>query len=132
MPSSGVMGPPDCIKSYTYPAIKSLTSPTPGTAILIDVREPREFASGHIPSARNLPIGSRPDGLFLPPEEFQDTFGWEKPDVSSETELVFYCKAGIRSRSAARIAREAGYVKVGEYPGSWIDWIVNEYRQRQK
>lgn len=35
---------------------------------------------------------------------------------------MFYCKAGVRSRAAAGLAREAGWKRVGEYPGSWIDW----------
>jgi rhodanese-related sulfurtransferase len=37
--------------------------------------------------------------------------------------VVFYCKAGVRSRGAAGIARDAGWTKVGEYPGSWMDWF---------
>ena len=40
----------------------------------------------------------------------------------SDTEVIFYCKAGVRSRAAAGMAREAGYERVGEYPGSWMDW----------
>jgi rhodanese-related sulfurtransferase len=38
---------------------------------------------------------------------------------------VFYCKAGVRSRAAAELARQAGWEKVGEYPGSWLDWEKN-------
>jgi len=62
--------------------------------------------------------------LFLPPEEFEERFGWEKP--GRETEVVFYCKAGVRSRAAARMAREAGWGVeggVGEYAGSWDEWV---------
>jgi len=119
------------IKTYSYDAIKSLaTAPTaPADIIIVDVREPSEFASGHIPSARNLPITTRPDGLHLSSKEFQDTFGWEKPDLSSPTELIFYCRAGVRSKTAVRIARECGYTNVAEYPGSWLDWVENEKKQ---
>lgn len=42
---------------------------------------------------------------------------------SQADELVFYCKAGVRSRAAARLAKEAGWTNVGEYPGSWMDWV---------
>jgi rhodanese-related sulfurtransferase len=40
-------------------------------------------------------------------------------------EVVFYCKAGVRSRAAARLARgwEGEGVRVGEYKGSWVEWV---------
>ncbi|MCJ1402887.1 hypothetical protein MMC11_006108 [Xylographa trunciseda] len=106
----------------TLPSTQILTlthSPTPHT-LLIDVRTPAETAQGRIPTAQQLNITAHPDGLFLSAEEFEERFGWEKP--SRETELVFYCKAGVRSRVAARMAREAGW-KAGEYAGSWDDWV---------
>lgn len=100
--------------------IKSLsTSPTP-TRILIDVREPHEYTAGHIPTALNVPIASQPDGLFLPADEFATRFGFEKP--KHDDEVVFYCKAGVRSAAAAGIARQAGWGRVGEYKGSWGEW----------
>lgn len=40
-----------------------------------------------------------------------------------DKEVVFYCKSGVRSRAAAELARQAGYECVGEYPGSWLDWV---------
>jgi len=85
------------------------------------VREPGEFAAGAIPSAVNIPLASQPDALFLPADEFEERFGFAKPDVD-EHEVVFYCKAGVRSAAAARLAGQAGYARVGEYKGSWLDW----------
>lgn len=32
----------------------------------------------------------------------------------------------MRSRAAAELARQAGWNKVSEYPGSWLDWTKNE------
>lgn len=40
--------------------------------------------------------------------------------------MVFYCKAGVRSRAAAELAKQAGWKAVGEYPGSWMDWEKND------
>ena len=37
-------------------------------------------------------------------------------------EVVFYCKAGIRSRAAARMAREWAGVRVGDMRGGWLEW----------
>lgn len=37
-------------------------------------------------------------------------------------EVVFYCKAGVRSRAAARMAREWQGVRVGDMKGGWMEW----------
>lgn len=69
-------------------------------------------------------MASAPDSFHVPADEFEDRYGTPRPDPNDpDVELVFYCKAGVRSRAAATIAREAGYKNVGEYPGSWIDWV---------
>ena len=67
-----------------------------------------------------MPIKSQPDALFLPEEEFEDRFGFVKPALDQE--VVFYCKSGVRSSSAAQFALQQGYKNVGEYRGSWLDW----------
>lgn len=95
---------------------RKLTSPSP-----TDAREPGELIqTGRIPGAINIPITTSPDSFFISEDEFEDRFGYPRP--SKDSEVVFYCKAGVRSRGAAGLAREAGWEKVGEYPGSWLDW----------
>lgn len=84
------------------------------------MREPAEYEAGYIPGAINIPISSQPDALFLPAEEFEDRFGFSKPDMDKE--VVFYCKAGVRSSAAAQLAQQSGYTNVAEYRGSWLDW----------
>ncbi|KAH7039493.1 Rhodanese-like domain-containing protein [Macrophomina phaseolina] len=110
-------------KVYDFSGIKEVVYSPRADRILIDVREPHEYAAGFIPTAFNMPIASAPEGLFLSPEEFEDKFGFQKPPVGNE--VVFYCKAGVRSSSAAQLAQQAGYEKVGEYRGSWLDWVKN-------
>ncbi|RAK99106.1 rhodanese-like domain-containing protein [Aspergillus ibericus CBS 121593] len=93
--------------------------------ILIDVREPAELTStGIIPSAVSVPLASQPDALFLTEEEFETRFGFPKPGVKGDGEIVFYCKAGVRARAAAQLAVQAGYEaeRIGVYDGSWLDW----------
>ncbi|CZR62364.1 related to D.melanogaster heat shock protein 67B2 [Phialocephala subalpina] len=111
-------------KFYTFEDVQALTkSPSP-TTILIDTREPSELQStGTIPGSLNIPVTSKPDAFFITPEEFEDRFGFERP--GKDTEVIFYCKAGVRSRAAAGLARQAGWVNVGEYAGSWLDWEKN-------
>jgi len=97
-----------------------LAKPNPNR-ILIDTREPSELqATGTIPGSLNIPITSKPDSWFISAEEFEDRFGFERP--GKEQEVVFYCRSGVRSRAAAELARQAGWEKVVEYPGSWLDW----------
>ncbi|KAI0394356.1 Rhodanese-like domain-containing protein [Xylariaceae sp. FL0594] len=120
-------------KIWTFEEIQSLTSSSPQKqkqkqnqkqkpTLLIDVREPSELSqTGKIPGSINIPITSSPDSFSLSPEDFEDRFGFPPPDKEGD-EVVFYCKAGVRSRAAAALAREAGYKNVGEYPGSWIEW----------
>ncbi|KIX04021.1 uncharacterized protein Z518_07574 [Rhinocladiella mackenziei CBS 650.93] len=107
---------------YTFSEIQSLADTPSPNRILIDVREPSELKStGKIPGSYNLPITSAPDGFFLPAEEFEERFGWQKP--GEKDEVIFYCKAGVRSRAAAKLAEQAGFGgKIGEFPGSWIEW----------
>ncbi|KAI1358767.1 Rhodanese-like domain-containing protein [Xylaria arbuscula] len=112
-------------KIWSFEEIQSLaTDPNPSSTpkvTLIDVREPGELKStGKIPGALNIPITTSPDAFHLSPEDFEDRFGFAQP--GKEDEVVFYCKAGVRSRAAAGIAREAGWTDVGEYPGSWVEW----------
>ncbi|KAI0532610.1 Rhodanese-like domain-containing protein [Xylaria digitata] len=109
-------------KIWTFEEIQSLsTDPATPKATIIDVREPGELRStGRIPGAVNIPITTSPDSFHITEEEFEDRFGFERPE--KDAEVVFYCKAGVRSRAAAGLAREAGWTGVGEFPGSWIEW----------
>ena len=56
-----------------------------GRALVIDVREPDEFAAGHIPSAINMPLSS---------------FRASQAPHSGEKMLVLNCAAGRRSAMA--------------------------------
>lgn len=67
-----------------------------------------------------MPVVSQPDSWFITPEEFEDRYGFERP--AKDVEVIFFCKAGVRSKAAAELARKAGWGNVGEYPGSWLDW----------
>lgn len=87
----------------------------------MDVRTPAEVQlTGRIPTARNISVTTHPDAYSISEEEFEDRFGFERPAKGEE--CVFYCKAGVRSRAAAEIARANGWEKVGEFEGSWMEW----------
>lgn len=99
------------------------------------MREPSELAStGIIPGAVSVPLTSQPDALFLTPEEFETRFGYAKPGIVAaqvdagkeqlQPPVIFYCRSGVRARTAAQLAVQAGYDpdRVGVYSGSWLDW----------
>ncbi len=75
-------------------------------AVLLDVRTPGEFASGHLPGALNIPVGDLPNRLAELPEN---------------QGVVLYCASGARSGRAASFLRERGYEvgDMGPMPGSW-------------
>ncbi|KAL2189532.1 Rhodanese-like protein [Thermothelomyces heterothallicus CBS 203.75] len=110
-------------KIWDFEAVSKLTSSPNPSVTIIDVREPHELKeSGRIPGAINIPVTSAPDSFFISEEEFEDRYGYPRP--ARDAEVVFYCRAGVRSRAAAGLAREAGWTNVGEYPGSWLDWAA--------
>ncbi|KAK5705683.1 Thiosulfate sulfurtransferase rdl2, mitochondrial [Elasticomyces elasticus] len=110
-------------KVYQFQDMQQFSDSPSSERILVDVREPSEYKDGYIPGAINIPIKSQPDAIFLPEDEFEDRFGFSKPDP--EKEVVFYCKSGVRSSAAAQLAKQHGYKDVAEYRGSWLDWQKN-------
>jgi sulfur-carrier protein adenylyltransferase/sulfurtransferase len=74
---------------------------------LIDVREPAEFATGHLPSAINIPLGQiERSGSRLPRH---DT-------------VVFMCRSGARSLKACALARRAGVKEPLQLEGGLLAW----------
>lgn len=76
--------------------------------VIVDVRTPEEFASGHIAGAINVPnegiSGQMPEQL---------------PDLNAE--LLIYCRSGRRSSDAAHKLVKLGYTQVYDF-GGIIDW----------
>jgi phage shock protein E len=65
-------------------------------ALLIDVRSPAEFSSGHLPNAINLPLGEIETEL---PRRVKD-----KNQV-----LLLHCQSGMRSGAAKAKLKGLGY-----------------------
>lgn len=82
----------DRIKS----ALQGQPEDMPEHAMLIDVRSPMEFQSGHVAGAFNLPL-----------ETVAARIEQIVPDKS--TPIVMYCQAGGRSAMACSILQQLGY-----------------------
>ncbi|MBQ9009861.1 MAG: rhodanese-like domain-containing protein [Clostridia bacterium] len=74
-------------------------------AVLVDVREPEEYRSGHIPGAMNIPLGNI-----------------EHLPVDKSTPVFVYCLRGSRSRRAQSILKQAGFTAVTSIGG------ISQYR----
>lgn len=88
-------------------------------AVLIDVREPHEFAGGHIPGAVNIPRGVL---------EFQIE---AHPAVACATDpvlavrdrpIVLYCLSGGRAALAAQALQTLGFSRVHSITGGISAW----------
>ncbi|HEV3362855.1 MAG TPA: rhodanese-like domain-containing protein [Acidimicrobiia bacterium] len=76
--------------------------------VVIDVREPEEFARGKIPGAYTIPRGvleMQVDGR-----------------LPRESTVVLYCAGGGRSALAAKSLADMGYGKVENLQGGWSAW----------
>jgi rhodanese-related sulfurtransferase len=62
-------------------------------AIVLDVREPAEFAAGHLPNARNIPLG-----------ELDKRVG----DLPKGKPVLVCCASGARSGKAISLLRQDG------------------------
>ncbi len=77
---------------------------------LIDVRTSREYNAGHIEGAINYNVMDK--------ERFM-----EQISALNKNEPVYlYCKAGVRSKNAAELLKEEGFVKIFDYSGGYADW----------
>lgn len=85
-----------------------------GGVIFLDVREPKEYKSGHIPGAINA---SR--GLL----EFK--IGKKMPDKNATA--VVYCKTGGRSSLATDTLVKMGYKNLKSMDGGWKAWTKAGY-----
>lgn len=70
--------------------------------LLVDVRTPAEFASGHLPGAINIPV---------------ETITRRLNEIPMDQPVVVYCRSGNRSASAATHLRQAGHTQVLDLGG---------------
>ncbi|MCC7439927.1 MAG: sulfurtransferase [Armatimonadetes bacterium] len=77
--------------------------------LLIDTREDREWAAGHIAGAIHIGKGVMERDI-------------EKAVPDTETPLVLYCGGGFRSILAADALQRMGYTNVRSMSGGWRGW----------
>ncbi len=80
-----------------------------GGALLVDVREDREWEAEHARGAKHLGRGV-----------IERDIEREVPDQAAE--LILYCGGGYRSALAADNLRRMGYTNVFSLAGGWRAW----------
>ncbi len=78
-------------------------------AVIVDVREPQEFTSGHIARAINIPLGQ----IAARSQELKKYK--EKP-------VILCCASGARSARAAAMLRKEGFTDVRNLAGGMSAW----------
>jgi rhodanese-related sulfurtransferase len=84
-----------------------LKGPSPKRPLLIDVRQPEEFRSGHIPGARLIPLGE---------------LGQRLQELPKNKEIICVCASGSRSRSATKMLIKQGY-NAFDMSGGMMTWV---------
>lgn len=89
-----------------------------GRMLLLDVREPDEFRSGHIAGAVNVPVRQLPARVMELPQE-------------KGLKIVAYCASGIRSAYATMFLRVYGYGDVRTLAHGIRGWVAEGYPVEQ-
>ncbi|MDW8171081.1 MAG: rhodanese-like domain-containing protein [Anaerolineae bacterium] len=95
--ASGRIGPQDYVARYVQAQVDH---------VLIDVRTPGEFSSGHISGALNIPL---------------DQLSHRLSEIPKDRQVILYCRSGNRSDQAAALLRSVGYNNILDL-GGIIAW----------
>lgn len=103
-------------QTYRRPGGRSALNATQATllinredALVVDVREPDEYVSGHVPDSRNIPL-SRLDERIGELEKFKDA------------PVILICQTGARSGDARRKLEKKGFAKLHNLEGGIAAW----------
>ena len=77
------------------------------TYTILDVRQPNEYESGHIPGAKLVPLPELTDRLS---------------EIDSQKPAIVYCAVGGRSRVAAQMLSGKGFETVYNLSGGFRSW----------
>jgi rhodanese-related sulfurtransferase len=86
---------------------------------VVDVREPEEFADGHIPGAVNIPLSRLETELHTHPEVVRRA---SEALALREHPVVLYCLSGGRSARGAAALRRLGFAQPVSLAGGILAW----------
>ena len=95
------------VRDLSAPAFRERWEAEKKNGVLIDVREPGEYRTGHIPQAVNMPL-SRFDALAA--------------GIPKDRAVFLYCQSGMRSKSAAKRLARNGHGPIYNLRGGILRW----------
>ena len=97
---------------------------------IVDARSRAEYTGalvrvargGASPGAIHLEYTANltPDGRYRAPSELRSLY--EAIGVTPDREVITYCQGGYRAAQSWIALRQAGYLRVRSYVGSWNEW----------
>ena len=78
-------------------------------AVVVDVREPEEFAAGHVTGAKNVPLNQLEQKL-------------PAADKNKSLPLLLVCATGARAQRAVATAKKLGYEQAQAVAGGLKSW----------
>ena len=81
-----------------------------GEAVLLDVRDPNEFAAGHVPRAVNIPLGQLASRLA---------------ELPADRPLAVHCGSGARSLIAVSVLRRAGFTHLADVSAGFAGYAAS-------
>ncbi len=78
-------------------------------ALVVDVRDPKEYSQGHIAKAKNMPHAALATRL-------------KEIDKHKEKPVVLACKMGQHAGAAGTVLRKAGFKNVARLKGGIAEW----------
>lgn len=110
--SGGMLVWPELRRSSGGPSVTTLQATVminKEDALMLDVREPEEFAKRHVLNAKNLPLRGLADKLG------ELSRHKDKP-------VIVHCETGNRSGAAAAVLRKGGFTRVYNLSGGIKAW----------
>jgi rhodanese-related sulfurtransferase len=113
------------LKDYVDEALKTVKQISPeetlkligrGDWVILDVREPNEFAGGHLPKAINIPRG------FLEVRADLEHHKRDSRFQDRNQRILCYCGGGHRSAMAAKVLQEMGFKEAVTMSDGWTGW----------
>jgi len=101
------------VRECTIAEAKERVAANPG-ARMVDVREDREWALGHITGAEHIGKGVLERDI-------------EAKIPDKRTEIILYCGGGFRSVLSADALQRMGYSNVCSMAGGWREWAAAGY-----
>ncbi|MFN3266997.1 MAG: rhodanese-like domain-containing protein [Deinococcales bacterium] len=96
-------------KNVTVSDLKNANEPN---SFILDVRQPEEYAQGHVPRAKLIPLG-----------QLESRLG----EIPDNAPIYVICRSGNRSKTASVILAKNGKTDVRNVQGGMLAWQTAGY-----